>query len=90
MLNTTADGLRQTWYRPKEYYIRLSPIITKLVTTHYICVGIFYSEFYKNWVKSAENRENFIYTCMYSIFFSVLILTTYKCSSLCGDIRVRI
>ena len=87
----TLSGLRQTWYRPQENYCRLSPIITKLVITQYICVGIFYSELYKNRLKSAENREEFRLRLNYSMFFSVPIVTTHKCStSLCRDIQYRI
>jgi len=58
-LSMTANGLRRTWYRLQKNYCRLPPIITKLIITQYICVGIFYSEFYKNRVKSAENRNEF-------------------------------
>jgi hypothetical protein len=58
-LSKTANGLGQTWYRPQENYCRPSPTITKLAINQYICVGIFYSEFYKNRVKSAENRKKF-------------------------------
>ena len=61
MLNKAANGLRQTLCPPpaQENYCRLSPIITKLVITQYLRVGIFYSKFYKNRVTSAENRTEF-------------------------------
>ena len=58
-LSKTANGRRQTRHRPQENSCRLPPLITKLVITLHICVGIFYSEFYKNRVKSAENRKEF-------------------------------
>ena len=88
------------WARLQMAYAKLA-IAPKKTTVAYLLLSWNSSLNTFMWTSSTANfikigrkvqkiGKNFVYVFMYSIFFSVPLLTTHKCSSLCRNIRYRI